>query len=96
MFVRLHDAGLLFQDSKPPKTSQEDKKAGTSKVVPVKKPKSKKPAATGSVKEPSAAVKSKAAKTESAGSAARRNTAKKGNDAPAAKTTGKGRKKAAE
>lgn len=93
---RVHDVGLVFQASKPPKRSQEDKKAGTSKVVPVKKPKGRKTAATGSVEEPAAAAKPKAAKSERAGNAAQRKMAKTGSDAPAAKTTGKRGKKAAE
>lgn len=90
--LRLLDS--CFQDLKPPKVSKE--KAGTSKVAPAKKPKSRQTAGTGSGEEPPPAGQPKAAKTATAATAAPRKTAKKASDAPAAKTAGKRGKKAAQ
>lgn len=85
LYSNTHDT---FQDSKPPKRPKKDQ-AATSKVAPAKKPKAKKMAENGNDKDTLAS-----AKTTKEPKAARQKTAKKGSDAPAAKTTRRGKKAA--
>lgn len=77
----------VFQDLKPPKKPKKDQ-AGTSKVAPAKKM-----AENGNDKDTLASAKT--TKEPKAGKATRHKMAEKGSDAPAAKTTRKGGKKAA-
>lgn len=88
LYSNTHDT---FQDSKPPKRPKKDQ-AATSKVAPAKKPKAKKMAENGNDKDTLASAKT--TKEPKAGKAARQKTAKKGSDAPAAKTTRRGKKAA--
>uniref|UniRef100_A0A674NSE1 H15 domain-containing protein n=1 Tax=Takifugu rubripes TaxID=31033 RepID=A0A674NSE1_TAKRU len=88
------EGGKPEEDSKPPKRPKKDQ-TGTSKVAPAKKPKAKKMAENGNDKDTSASATT-TTKEPKAGKATRQKMAKKESDAPAAKTTRKRGKKAAE
>nr|BAH08643.1 linker histone H1M [Pagrus major] len=85
------EKGKSEEEPKPPKKSKKDEGAATSKVAPAKKPKAKKAAEKEDGEEATAPAKPKATKTTKAGKASQNKA-----DAPAAKATGRRRKKNAE